>query len=103
MDDISDILTKENIHALHAPANCTDRFQPMDLSVNKSVKEFMRNKFSEWYASQMLKQVEKGTDHLQPIDHRLSVLKPLGARWLISLYDYSIIVTGFKAAGLDKA
>ena len=50
-DDISEILAKENIHALNVPANCTDRLQPMDLSVNKSVKEFMRNKFKEWYAS----------------------------------------------------
>ena len=77
----------------------------MDLSVNKSVKEFMRNKFMEWYAAQMLSQVEDGADHLRPVDFRLSLTKPLGARWLISLYDYlnehdSIIVNGFKAAGL---
>ena len=53
----------------------------------------------------MLKQVEKGTDHLQRIDRRLSVLKALGARWLISLYNYlkERRVNGFKAAGLDKA
>ena len=36
----------------------------------------------------MLKQVEKGADHLQRIDHRLSVLKPLRAHWL-TRYDYS--------------
>ena len=39
---------------------------------------------------------------------RQSVLKPFGAHWLISLYsclkEYkSIIVNGFKAAGLGKA
>ena len=58
------------------------------LSMNKYVKEFMHNNFREWYASQMLKQVEEGADHLQCIDLSLSILKPLGARWLISLYDY---------------
>ena len=63
----------------------------------------MRNNFKEWYASQMLKQVEKRTDHLQPIDLTLSVLKPFGAHWLISLYNYlkehnSIIVNGLGIA-----
>ncbi len=34
------------------PANCTDRLQPLDVSLNKSAKEFLR-KFHEWYADQV--------------------------------------------------
>ena len=103
-ETISRILAKENIQVLNVPANCTGRLQPMDLSVNKSVKDFMRKKFQEWYASEMLKQLDEGADP-KPVDFRSSLMKPLGARWLISLYDYlkehnSIIVNGFKAAGL---
>ena len=72
----------------------------MDLSVNKSVKDFMCKKFQEWYASEMLKQPDEGADP-KPVDLRLSLMKPLGARWLISLYDYlkehnSIIVNGLN-------
>ena len=52
---LSDILAEENIHALNVPPNCTDRLQPMDLSMNKSVKEFVRSNFKGWYASQILK------------------------------------------------
>ena len=52
---LSDILAKENIHALNVPPNCTECLQPMDLSMNKSVKEFVHNNFKGWYASQMLK------------------------------------------------
>ena len=100
-EEIHALLEEHNIHAVCVPANCTDRLQPMDLSVNKSVKEFMRK---EWYAAQVLKQLEEGAD-IVPIDLKLSTLKPLGARWLISMYDYlkehdSIIVNGFKAAGI---
>ena len=47
------ILEENNIHVVSVPANCTDRLQPMDLSVNKSVKEFMRSKFREWYSDQV--------------------------------------------------
>ena len=77
----------------------------MDLSVNKSVKEFMRSKFKEWYAAQVLKQLDEGADNIAPVDLKLSTLKLLGAQWLISMYDYlkehdSIVINGFKAAGI---
>ena len=76
----------------------------MDLSINKSVKEFMHSKFKEWYAAQVSKQLDEGAN-IAPVDLKLSTLKPLGAQWLISMYDYlnehnSIIVNGFKAAGI---
>ena len=29
-------------------ANCADRHQPLDLSVNKPAKDFLRGKFEEW-------------------------------------------------------
>jgi len=35
-----DKLEQNNIQAVLVPANCTDLFQPMDLSVNKSIKAF---------------------------------------------------------------
>ena len=103
-EEIRDILEEHNIHAVNVLANCTDRLQPMDLSMNKSVKEFMCNKFKEWYALQVHKQLEEGMA-ITPIDLRLSILKPLGAHWLISLFDYlnehkSIINNG-KAAGIS--
>ena len=104
--DIHGMLEKENILIVPVPPNCTDHLQPMDLSVNKPVKEFMRKKFQEWYAGEVLKQRDEGKE-VSPIDLKLSTLKPLGAQWLISLYDYlnseqgtSIIVNGFKAAGI---
>ena len=50
MEDIRGMLEKENILIVPVPPNCTDRLQPMDLSVNKPLKEFMRKKFQEWYA-----------------------------------------------------
>ena len=63
----------------------------------------MRSKFREWYATQVQQQLHEGED-IAPVDLRMSIMKPLGARWLVSLYDYlkehpSIIENGFKAAG----
>ena len=100
------LLEKNNIYCVFVPANCTDRLQPMDLSVNKSAKEFMRAQFSAWYASQVQKQLDSGVEEVSPVDLRMSIMKPVGARWLVSLYDYlrensDIIKNGFNAAGID--
>ena len=38
---IMDLQEENNILVVNIPANCTDRLQPMDLSINKSVKDFM--------------------------------------------------------------
>ena len=89
---------------MSVPANCTDHLQPMDLCVNKAAKDFMRSKFREWYATQVQQQLHEGED-IAPVDLRMSIMKPLGAHWLVSLYDYlkehpSIIENGFKAAGV---
>jgi len=58
--------------------NCTDRLQPLDLSINKPVKDFLQNKFQKWYAEE----IKKGYGQpgsVVPVDLRMSIMKPLGA------------------------
>ena len=73
--------------------------RPLDISVNKAAKEFLRAKFQKWYAQEVCSQFQSGES--TPIDFRMSVVKPLGLQWMISLHDYlkskpSIIQNGFK-------
>ena len=49
------------------PANCTDRLQPLDVSVNKFVKEFLCQKFHLWYAESVSIQLN-GTKAKDPVD-----------------------------------
>jgi len=35
------MLKENNVYIVIVPANCTDRLQPLDLSVNKAAKEFL--------------------------------------------------------------
>ena len=37
-----DTLSANGIHFVNVPPNCTDRVQPLDLSVNKSCKDFIK-------------------------------------------------------------
>ena len=101
---IMDLLEENNILVVNIPANCTDRLQPMDLSINKSVKDFMRSKFTDWYSEQVHQQLTNG-EEIAPVNLKMFTMKPLGARWLVSLHDYicenwSIVQNGFKSAGI---
>ena len=100
------LLDTNSISVVLVPPNCTDRLQPLDLSVNKAAKEFLRRQFHEWYAKQICSHLQgKTTD--PPTDLRLSIVKPLGAKWMVDLFNYikqkpEIVCNGFREAGLLK-
>ena len=84
---------------------CTDRLQPLDVSINKPVKEFLRAQFHDWYSRQVCNQLDSGSENVEPFDLRLVIVKPLGATWLIALMDYlqlhpEFVINGFRKAGL---
>ncbi len=84
---VFDRLQKYHILYVLIPKTCTDRLQPMDLSINKPFKDQLKQSFQSWYASQIQKQIKTKTDSasLSPIDLRLSVVKPLHAQWLMNV------------------
>lgn len=83
------LLSSNNIHIAVVPGNCTDRLQLLDVSVNKSVKEFIRGKFQQWYSDQIHKSIDGGMED-KVMDLKLSIVKPLGAQWLKEAYDYTL-------------
>ena len=101
---IISLLQTNNIHFVVVPGKCTDRLQPLDVSVNKAVKEHLRNLFQNWYSDQVSMKMKEGVQH-PCIDLTMAVMKPLGAHWLIATFDYiktnpKIILNGFKGAGI---
>ena len=102
----SSILTLLDSHYINVvliPANCTDRLQPMDLSVNKAAKDFLRSQFKDWYAHEVCSNLEE--DDSSMVDLKLSRIKPLHAQWLVALYNHiksnpDIVKNGFKKAGI---
>lgn len=104
-DPVLKLLEENNIFYVMIPPNCTDRLQPLDLSINKPAKDFMKRKFQEWYASVVLKQLEDSVD--ASVDLRLTIMKPLMAKWIIDMHHYftsrpQLIVNGFSAAGITN-
>ncbi len=102
-ESIYKLLDENNIFHILVPANCTDKLQPLDLSVNKPAKEQMRYHFQEWYGKMICTQLDNEVQEI--VDMRLSIMKPLSAKWFIKTCEYlqsnpSIIVNGFHAAGI---
>ena len=100
--EVLGLLDTNHVDTVFVPANCTDRLQPLDLTVNKPAKDFLRGKFEEWYSEQIY---EQGT--VTPITFPLHLMKPLGATWIKELYAYlagrpDIIRNGFRVAGITS-
>ena len=44
------LYAKNNCELVIVPHNLTNKFQPLDISINQSAKKFISNKFNAWYA-----------------------------------------------------
>ena len=108
---ITALLEVHNIHVCLLPPNTTDLLQPMDLSVNKPAKDFLKQRFEEWYAHQVMSQLdgnEGDSPDIEPVNLGLPMLKELGAKLLVQMAEYfsenpHLIVNGFVKAGIAGA
>ena len=47
---------ENNFDVVIVPQNLTNKFQPLDLSVKKTAKSFIQNKYNDWFANQVFTQ-----------------------------------------------
>lgn len=81
------------------PASCTGELQPLDLTVNAQFKRMMKGKFIDWYSAKIAENC------IDKVDLKLSVLKPIHARWMIDVYaalgkQPDLVKAGFRKAGI---
>ena len=86
-DAVKKIISDNNGKMVPVPINMTSYLQPLDLTVNRSCKAFLRNQAQIWCSQQVQSETEKG---IQPdkvsVDSRISVLTPIPAKCLVQLY-----------------
>ena len=86
---VNDLQKKNDIIAIHVLNNQTNLFQPLDISVNKSAKCFIAEKYQDWYAKKVLQQLSRGVaTHNVKVDVKLSIMKPLHAKWITEMYHH---------------
>ena len=105
---VNDFL-KKNDTTIHGPKNRTNLFQPLDISVNKSARCFIADKYQDWYAEKVLQQLNRGvTAHDVKVGLKLSIMKPLHAKWITEMYHHlkrskQIVISGFRKAHITEA
>ena len=109
---VNNFLEENRIHVCLLPSNMTDRLQPLHTSVNKPAKEFLKQKFQDWYSLKVIEQIEDEEDidfvEISPVDLSLPTLKEIGAEWLVEMSEYisnnpMFIVNGSIWAVITKA
>ena len=105
----TDFLLENDLAHVHFPPNLNHKFQPLDINVNGVAKGFLKDQFQKWYTGEIQKQMDNGKSVYEvDVDTRLSRMKPIHARWVISLYDKfrnskKVIENGFRAAAITEA
>ncbi|XP_063401970.1 uncharacterized protein LOC134686222 [Mytilus trossulus] len=93
-EDFLAFLDEKNIKVVFLPPCCTDRLQPLDVSVQKAVKNKMRNFFEQWYSNEIVTQldgkeiVDSENEPIVPVDLSLTRLKPFSGKWLVQMFQH---------------
>ena len=90
---------------IQLPANCTDEPHPLDISINKPMKDHLKSSFQQWYAQEVKKQLETIPLSQVKVDVGLQVIKSPSANWIISGWQTlekraKVAINGFRKAGI---
>ena len=112
-DKVLSELERLNINVVAVPKNMTHLLKPLDLTTNASVKKMEKRGFSDYFTSTITETLEKDPQRdvtTIEVDLKLSTLKPIHAKLLMSIYEFlqgekgrKIILNGWKAAGITEA
>ena len=68
IENVVQLLEEYNIQSVLVPASCTDCLQPLDISVNKSAKSFLKSEFQRWYSEEIAQQLSNSGGDIDSID-----------------------------------
>ena len=108
-DTLKELFSENYCEVVIVPHNLTNKFHPLDISVNKAAKAFIQNRYNEWFSNQVACQLKKGADPADvKISSKLSDLKPLHTAWIVDVYNHlceepEMIINGFDSAGVTEA
>ncbi len=104
--DIHKLLTDNFISIVLITPNCTDKLQPLDISVNKPYKDALKDQFQSWYAQEVQKQLQvNGNIEEISVDTTMTAIKETSFHWIISAWQSierrpEVAVNGFRKAGI---
>ena len=88
---------------VYVPASCTSELKPLDKSIDDPYKKELKQCFTDWYASEIRKVLDKGEE--VHISLQTSIIKELRANWIIKTPSEvgkrkDTIISGFEQTGI---
>ena len=86
---IKSLVAENHISVVLVPSHCTNTLQPLDIAINKPMKDALKDQFQSWYAVQVQKKLEEGLtppDELT-IDTTMTAIKGKSLKWIISAWN----------------
>ena len=107
-DEVAKFCHKNNCALFIVSRYLTNKFQLLDITVNKPAKSFIKDKYNMWYTEQVAKQLEGKAPADVEVSLNLSEIKPLHAKWIYEMYEYlwgrsDLVLNGFESAGVTEA
>ena len=108
-DEIRKFCAKNSSEIVIIPHNLTNKFQPLDINVNKAAKSFVPHKYNSQLANEVSKQLRAGKTATDvKVSFKPSVIKPLHPKWIVDLYstvkdDKKMEIKCFRSAGITEA
>ena len=102
-DEVAKICRENNCALIIFPHNLTNKFQPLDITVNKPAKSFIKDKYNMWYTEQVAKQLNESKAPVDvEVSLKLSEIKPLHAKWIHEMFQYlrgrsDLVLNGFES------
>lgn len=104
-------MADNNLNYVLVPANMTNHFQPLDVSVNKAAKDLMRASYTSHYQTEVQRQLNAGVaPHDVKVDKTFKGIKVKHAGWITKAYHdlctprgRRIILRGFLKSGIREA
>ena len=106
-DTLKKLYAENNRDIVIVPQNLTNKFQPLDLSINKAAKSFIQKKYNDWFADQVFKQLQNGFKISSKLSDLKTHTKPIHARSIVDWYnnvtkEKEMIVRGLNSAGISE-
>ena len=80
-DEVAKLCHKNICALIIVPHNLTNKSEPLDITVNKPARSFIKDKYNMWYTEQVAKQLNEGKAPADvDVSLNLSEIKPLNAK-----------------------
>ena len=85
---LKELCEKNFCEVLVVPHSLTNKFQPLDISFNKTATSFISKKCNTQMAKEMTNQLQGETSPCDvKIDLNLGIIKPLHTKWIVELFN----------------